>query len=85
MRSGRQLNETRGKLGLNELDFAFIGLAFVGFASFASRSSVIVLAFAFAAGMVLVLRPIRMKYRRRIVRDFLRDSVERIYGFLFKF
>lgn len=80
--TGRHLNETRGRLGLNDLDFSLIGLAFVGCASLISNSRAIVLALPVPLGLVLILRPIRMKYRRHIVRDFISDSLRRFYELL---
>lgn len=71
VRPARLLNERRGSLGLNETDFAVAGVFFVGCAFILSGTPYMLLSFPLTIVPLLILWPIRLKYRRKIVRDYL--------------
>ena len=75
VRPSRLLNEKRGSSGLNEMDFVAAGVFFI-LCSFAlSGTPYMLLAFLITLVPILILLPIRLKYRRKIVRDYLKFKI----------
>ena len=71
VRPARLLNERRGSLGLNEADFVAAGCFFVVVSFVLSGTPYMLVAFPLTLGPLLFLWPIRLKYRRKIIRDYL--------------
>jgi heme exporter protein D len=65
------LNERRGSLGLNETDFFAAGVFFCVVSFVLSGTPYMLVAFPLTLIPLLLLWPIRLKYRRKIVRDYL--------------
>lgn len=71
LKPSRLLNEKRGFLGLSMIDFgAAIGV-FVLSTSLLEGSKYQIVSFFLAAALLLILSPVRLKTRRKILRDLL--------------
>lgn len=71
VKPSRLMNERRGLMGLNEVDFVAAGVFFILCSMLLSNSPYMLLAFPLTGLPLLILSPIRMKYRRKILRDFI--------------
>ena len=71
VRTARLLNERRGSLGLNETDFVAAGGFFIVVSSLLSGTPFMLVAFPLTLIPLALLWPIRLKYRRKIIRDYL--------------
>ena len=69
VRPARLLNERRGLYGFNETDYTAAGVFLVGLSLPLVNTPYMILVFPATGLLLLMLYPIRMNFRRRIIRD----------------
>jgi hypothetical protein len=80
IRGSRLLNDNGTVLGLNVFDLIGAIVVLVLFAHLLGGTSLEFLALPVAALALIALIPIRLKYRRKIIRDFCRFWLNRIFN-----
>jgi hypothetical protein len=75
--TSRFLNEKSGFMGLSPLDFAGLGYALVIFHSVLSKFGVDILAFVLVAVLGYGLVSVRLRFRKKVIRDFLTSQIQR--------
>lgn len=73
--SGRVLNERSGFFGLSVLDFGVLAYALIGANTVFSRWGLEILAFPVAGLLGVVLVTIRLRFRRKTIRDFAKHLI----------
>jgi hypothetical protein len=69
VRPARLLNEKRGLYGFNEADYTAAGVFLIGLSFPLTNTPYMLLAFPTTGLLLLILYPVRMNFRRRIIRD----------------
>lgn len=80
VRTSRILNDQSFFMGLSHLDISGLALVLLGFlliCKAAGGSPTLALGGTIVAASVLI--PIRLKYRRKILRDFIRYFIQKIF------
>jgi hypothetical protein len=80
IRGSRLLNDNGPVLGLNVFDLIGAIVALILFAHLLGGTSLEFLALPVAALALIALIPLRLKHRRKIIRDFCRFWLNRIFN-----